>query len=130
MPLQNRKTQKESPFSFFFFLSCRFLCLFRLGSGLFNSLLNGGCGLDSLFNNRSLRLGLSSKLFFNQFNDRFSLGRDLAYPEQIALYLTVGFISLIVTSYLTQHHDPEAVRRFYRKMRTPTTKASEFDADD
>jgi Na+/proline symporter len=54
----------------------------------------------------------------------------LAYAEQIALYLGCGLVALVVTSYLTSQTDPERVRRFYRKMRTPTTQASEFDAED
>jgi Na+/proline symporter len=72
-------------------------------------------------------------LLYNDLNDRLlSLAgwRDLKYPEQIAIYLGAGLLSLILTSYLTTHPDPARVRRFYHKMRTPTTQRSEFDAED
>ncbi len=75
----------------------------------------------------------AATLLFNRLNDHVpSLQgiRDLRYPEQIAIYLGVGLAALVVTSYLTTHADPVKVRRFYRKMRTPTTQASEFDAED
>lgn len=67
------------------------------------------------------------------FNTLVSLGghsSSAAYPLQIAVYLSAGFIALVVTSCLTTHTAPDRVRRFYRKMRTPTTQASEFDAED
>jgi len=54
----------------------------------------------------------------------------LPFAEQCALYLTCGLAALIVTSLLTKHRDAAAVRRFYRKMRTPLTVASEFDAEE
>ncbi len=57
-------------------------------------------------------------------------GPTLLYQQQIPIYLGCGLIALIVTSYLTVHKDPGRVRRFYRKMRTPTTQPSEFDAED
>jgi len=69
-------------------------------------------------------------LAYNALNQHFSGWRDLAYPEQIATYLSLGLIALIVTSRVTTHPNPAAVRRFYRKMRTPTTQPSEFDAED
>ncbi len=54
----------------------------------------------------------------------------LPFAEQCALYLACGLAALVVTSLLTRHRDPGAVRRFYRKMRTPLTLASEFDAEE
>lgn len=54
----------------------------------------------------------------------------LAYPQQIAIYLVCGLMALIVTSYLTTHREPAKVRRFYAKMRTPTTQPSPFDQDE
>ena len=67
-------------------------------------------------------------VLFNTFNDE--LARDLKYPEQIAIYLSCGLVSLVLTSSITSHTNPYGVRRFYRKMRTPTTVRSEFDADE
>jgi len=78
-------------------------------------------------------LAYGATLLHNSLNERLPLlhgFRDLKYPEQIAIYLGAGLISLILTSYLTEHPDPARVRRFYRKMRTPTTQKSEFDAED
>lgn len=72
-------------------------------------------------------------LLHNSLNERLHLLqglRDLKYPEQIAIYLSAGLVSLIITSFLTTHPDPARVRRFYRKMRTPTTQRSEFDAEE
>jgi len=56
--------------------------------------------------------------------------RPLPYPEQIAVYLCCGLVTLVAVSWLTGHKDEAKVARFYRKMRTPTTVASEFDAED
>jgi Na+/proline symporter len=73
-------------------------------------------------------LAYSATILFNQLNAETT--RDLKYPEQIAVYLACGLIALIVTSLLTSHSNPDGVRRFYHKMRTPTTQRSEFDADE
>jgi len=78
-------------------------------------------------------IAYGATLLHNGLNERLPLLqrlRDLKYPEQIAIYLGAGLIALIITSYLTTHPDPARVRRFYRKMRTPTTQKSEFDAED
>ncbi len=69
-------------------------------------------------------------VLYNEFNVRLTDARDLAYPEQIAVYLGCGLIALVVTSCVTSHTAPHRVRRFYRKMRTPTTRASQFDAEE
>lgn len=73
-------------------------------------------------------LAYGATILFNRYNPETM--RDLKYPEQIAIYLGCGAIALIVISWLTSHRNPDAVRRFYRKMRTPTTQRSEFDADE
>jgi Na+/proline symporter len=73
-------------------------------------------------------LAYGATLLYNHYNN--TEARDLAYPEQIAIYLACGAITLIVTSFLTSHSDPQRVQRFYRKMRTPTTVPSEFDAEE
>ncbi len=67
---------------------------------------------------------------YNQYNHRFTQARDLRYPEQIAIYLGLGLLCLILVSCTTTNPNPAAVRRFYRKMRTPTTQRSEFDRDE
>jgi Na+/proline symporter len=75
----------------------------------------------------------AATLLYNDINDRLPslAGRpDLNYAWQIAIYLGTGLAALILTSYLTTHPDPAKVHRFYRKMRTPTTQKSEFDAED
>lgn len=64
------------------------------------------------------------------YNRFAAVENRLAYPEQIAIYLSAGFIALVLVSLFTTQSNPEAVRRFYRKMRTPTTVRSEFDADE
>lgn len=69
-------------------------------------------------------------LAYNAFPQLRGGGPALLYQQQIAIYLSCGLIALIVTSYLTSHRDPGRVRRFYRKMRTPTTQPSEFDSED
>jgi Na+/proline symporter len=73
-------------------------------------------------------LAYASTVLFNQLHA--DTPRELKYPEQIAIYLSCGLIVLVVTSLLTTHTNPDGVRRFYRKMRTPTTVRSEFDADE
>ncbi len=64
------------------------------------------------------------------YNRRVPAADRLAYPEQIAVYLAAGLVTLIAVSLLTTHADPARVRRFYRKLRTPTTQASDFDAEE
>jgi Na+/proline symporter len=76
----------------------------------------------------AVALAYGGTVLFNRFNDE--LARDLKYPEQIAIYLSCGLVALVVTSLVTTHTNPGGVRRFYRKMRTPTTVPSEFDAEE
>lgn len=75
-------------------------------------------------------LAYVASIVYNRVAAGWPGARVLAYPEQIALYLGLGLIALIAASRLTTNPDPAALRRFYRKMRTPTTCRSEFDAED
>ncbi len=63
------------------------------------------------------------------FGDAAHKAFDISYPVQIALYLSAGLITLVVTSFLTTHRDPARVARFYRKMRAPVGQSPEFDRE-
>jgi Na+/proline symporter len=59
---------------------------------------------------------------------RFGLGFDLDWgvEYQIALYLPLGFITMIVVSLLTPAENPENLRQFYALLETPVGSEAEL----
>jgi Na+/proline symporter len=53
-------------------------------------------------------------------------GRGWAIEDQIALYLPLGFFTMIVMSLLTKPENPERMRQFYARLETPVGDEAEL----
>jgi len=51
-----------------------------------------------------------------------------SFPEQVALYLPIGFVTMITVSYFTKREDEAIINRFYSLLNTPVGQEERLEA--
>jgi len=51
-----------------------------------------------------------------------------SFPEQVALYLPIGFVTMITVSYFTKKEDEAIINRFYSLLNTPVGQEERLEA--